>query len=296
MSTRIAFKRVLVGFQQSAPDRAAVRLAAELAGLLRVDLCCMCIEDPGLSGLAAYPGRREFRVLGRHWSPLDSDQLSREIDLHARAVRRLFDEAARRAGVQGRFETVRAAVGEALRSLPTSGDIVIISEPQSPSERVLAPFPQLVRAAFQSKATVFYIPRRIVRRSGPVVAVATSRDDASIAVATAVAASAGESVVVLEVTDGADGAPAAPRGEGAGVSAGEVPTGRLRVARRALSDIASLSAALRGLDERMVVLGRSVFRADDVAMPSAFAALRGVPVLLVGEPAGGEGSEADEAA
>jgi len=286
MTTRIGFKRVVVGLNQSTPERATVRVAAELAGLLRIDLFGLFIEDPAVAGFAGLAGAREYQLLGRRWQQADPESLSRQIELCARSAQRLIDEAARGIGVPSRFEIVRAAVGEALKAAG-GGDIVIVAEPQNPSDRAIAPFPQLLHAAFSSEATVLYVPRRIARAHGPVVAVAMSPDDPSIAAATAIAAAARENLIVLDASDtGAE-----PPGAGPQVTrAGGVPVGRLRIAPRALQDQRSLCSALGGLGERMIVVTRGAFGEGDGDKPADLASLCGVPVLLV-EPADGAGGE-----
>ena len=284
MTARIAYKRVVMGLHQSTPDRATVRLAAEFAGLLRLDLMGLFIEDPGMFAPAQRPGAREFQLLGRRWRPLESESLTRDIELCALSARRMLDETAKTLGVPSRFEVVRAALREAMTAVSQASDIVIIAEPRNPAERAIAPFPQLVKAAFESAATVLYLPRRIARVRGPVVAIATSPDDPSLAIAESIAAAAQESLIVIESFKRED--EAAPGIAGA---AG-IPAARLSVARSALGDIRSLSSAIGGLHERMIVVTRGAVGAGDGDRPAELAALQSVPVLLV-EPAGEPASE-----
>ncbi|MCT8974823.1 hypothetical protein [Microbaculum marinisediminis] len=284
MTARIAYKRVVMGLHQSTPDRTTVRLAAEFAGLLRLDLMGLFIEDPGMLAPAQRPGAREFQLLGRRWRPLEPQSLTRDIELCALSARRMLDETAKTLGVPSRFEVVRAALREAMKAVSQASDIVIIAEPHNPAERAIAPFPQLVKAAFESAATVLYLPRRIARARGPVVAIATSPDDPSLATAETIAAAAQESLIVIEAFKRE--AEAAPDSAGA---AG-IPVARLSVARSALGDIRSLSSAIDGLRERMIVVTRGAFGEGDGDKPAALAALQSVPLLLV-EPAGAPASE-----
>jgi len=282
MTARFAYKRVVVGIDHCAPDRETVRAAAELAGLMRLDLMGLFIADPGLLGLAGRPGAREFQVLAKRWQPLSAEGLSRDIELSALSARRAIDAAARASGVRARFETVQAAVREAIRAASQSSDIVIVAEPHNPVDRAIAPFPQLVRAAVESAATVLFLPRRLVRSRGPVLAIATSAADPGIAVAAAIASAAGEGLVVIEAFERTT----AEAGEGPDpASEAGVSVGRLTVARSALADIRALSSALGGVGERMIVVTRGAFGEADGAHPADLASLCGVPVLMV-EPAG----------
>jgi hypothetical protein len=275
MTGRVEFRRVVVGLHQSVPDKTAVRLAAELAGLLRLDLMGLFIEDPGMFAVAQRPGAREFELLGKRWRPLESASLSRDIELCALSAQRVLDETARRLGVPSHFEVVRSAIREAMKAVSRSSDILIVAEPSNPAERAIAPYPQLVRAAFESAATVLYLPRRIARARGPVVAIATSLDDPSIASAALFAAAAKETLIVIDAFER---------------DAGEVPkiasesgvsVGRLTVAPKALTDLRSLSSAIEDLKERMIVVARGTFGEGDGEKPAELASLRGVPVLLV---------------
>ena len=64
MSTQpYSFKRIVLGLQPSAPDR-AMQLAVELADLLHLDLLGLFLEDTSLRDLASMPFAREFRLLG----------------------------------------------------------------------------------------------------------------------------------------------------------------------------------------------------------------------------------------
>lgn len=278
--TRVAYKRVVIGLNQSAPDRATLRSAAELAGLLRIDLFGLFIEDPGMMGFAGLPGAREYQVLGRRWQRLDPESMARQVDLCARSARRLIDETARGLGVASSFEIVRSAIGEAFDAVSSASDIVIIAAPRNPSQRAVAPFPQLLHAAFKSAATVFYVPPRIVRTRGPVAAVAMAPDDPSIGAATAIALAAKEGVVVIEAYRGDMYADAHAHPAETPIR-GDVPIARLRIAPQALLDQRSLCSALSGLGERMIVVTRGAFGTGDGDRPADLAALCGVPLLLV---------------
>jgi hypothetical protein len=203
--------------------------------------------------------------------------------LIAQSARRKIDELARLHGVQCRFETVKGAIREAIASVSEATDILVVAEPHNPVERVIAPFAQLLRAAFSSSATVLFVPRRIVRSRGPVVAIALTPDDASIGTAEAFARAMRENLIVIEAFDSEH--KKSDEVTGPPVTIAGTVYGRLTVARRALADVRALAVALDGLGERMIVVARGAFGGTDGEQPAGLAALCGVPVLLV-EPAG----------
>jgi hypothetical protein len=67
-----------------------VKLAVELASLLDVHLLGLFLEDPSLHQLAGIPFAQEFRSLGGGWHPIDLERLSRDLDLVAGSMERMF--------------------------------------------------------------------------------------------------------------------------------------------------------------------------------------------------------------
>lgn len=261
------FKRIVLGLHQSLLDRATFELAAGFAGLLRTDMFGFFIEEPHLKVLAELPHAREFRMGGRRWEPLDVARFAREFEASALAAKRLLTEAAAVHRVACSFEVVRSPTAQAIRTFSRASDILIIAEPKSPVDRIAGPFPGLASAALQSAASVLLVPRQVARMQGPVVAVAAAPDDPALDAALAVAAAAGESLVVLAAHD-------------VPMDAGAVET--LPLSRAALASAGGIAAVLGGVRERMIVLTRAD-RAE--AVPTALASLRRVPVLVLAPPA-----------
>lgn len=268
-----SFKRLVLGLQSSAPDR-AMRLAVELADLLDLDLLGLFLEDDSLRGLAGIPFVREFRPLGGGWHPLDLDRLTHDLELAARSLERTFTEAAKRLAARSRFEVIRGPVGESLASISSTSDIVMIVEPLSGAERASAQFSWLIQAAFRSAAAVILVPPRIARTKGAIVAIATAADDPSIAAAAAIAIAANETLVIIEVGKQFH--------ENLGIAKFAADRGLAiqRVAARDVSvaDPAACVQTMRHLQERLVVMTRVPF---DGAIASAIAAARQVPVLVI---------------
>lgn len=261
-----SFKRVILGLHQHVP-RHGVHVAAEWAALLRVELCGLLVEDDELTHLAALPFAREFRPLEGGWHALDHDRLSRDRGLASERAQRSFAEVARRPGISCRLEVVRGSMAQAISAMSGAGDIVVISEPMSPADRVTLQFRSTVDAALGSAAAVMMMPPRIARQLGPVVAVAAAPGDPCIEVATVVAALAREELVIVEAFEG-------------GGAQTVLPARRLLLGRRG-RDVAALAASLQPVQERLLVVTRGAWVDGDAA---ALAVARHVPVLIV-EPA-----------
>jgi len=268
------FRRLVLGLQLRASD-ISMQYAAELAGLLRLDLVGLFFEDTSLKHLAAIPFAREIRPLGGDWHPIDIDRLARDIDAVAHGIERIFTDAAKRLATRHQFEIVRGPLAETLLSMSRSDDIVMIVEPLSAAERATQQFVGLMQAAFRSRAAVLIVPPRIVRNKGPVVAIATGADDPSIRAAAAIASAAGEALAVVDIgatmTD--ETRLQALAGE-VGVTITHIKAGAAGRARPA--------ETLAPLRERLVVVTRDVV-ADQAA--AALASARRVPVLVIEPPA-----------
>ncbi|HXF86979.1 MAG TPA: hypothetical protein VNK48_01320 [Xanthobacteraceae bacterium] len=236
-----------------------MRLAAEFARLLRLDVHGLFVEEESLRGLAALPFAREFHPLGGGWRPLDMEQLSRDLEIAKRYAEKVFAEAAKNLETACRFEVIRGSMAETLASISSSGDIVLITEPETEAERITAQFRAAVDAAMRSLAAVLLVPSRIARHSGAIVAIATKPDDPSIEVAKALANAANADLVVVEAFKS--------RGEGSRAETGREAT------------IWQVSSALSKVHERLIVMTRS-----EESPPWMIASLRRVPVLVL-EPA-----------
>lgn len=267
-----AFKRLVLGLEPSAPDR-AIRLAANLAQLLHLDLVGLFLEDPSLHDLAALPFAREFRPLGGGWRSIDLGQLTHDLDIAVRNAERMFAEAAKDLTTQRQFEVARAAAAQAIASVSRSGDIVAIMEPPTPAARLTQQFSWLVDAAFQSAAAVMLVPTSVARATGPVAAIARVPDDPSIRTAAAIAEAAKEKLIIVHAYEAEAHE---PRASGAGGDTG-LAVKHAFASTPALSDPATYAHALRDVRERLVVAPRDIL-APQLAL--AIASSRHVPVLV----------------
>ncbi len=276
MAVSHSFKRVVLGLRPSVPDR-AMQLAVELADLLHLELLGLFLEDTGLRHLAAIPFARELRLLGGGWHPIDLDQLSRDLELAARSMERMFADAAKGLPTRYQFEVIRTPTAEAIASVSRTGDIVMIMEPLSPAEQATQQFSHLMEAAFRSAGAVMLVPTRIARATGPIVAIAAARDDPSIESAAAIAMATEEALVIVEASEGAADDPRVAR-----LAA---DTG-LRVKRIVVGNVPALSpsvllSAFRELRERLVIISRGAL---DREVALTMASARRVPVLVIEPP------------
>ena len=251
-----------------------MRLAADLAGLLNLELLGLFLEDSCLRDLAAIPFAREIRSLGGSWHRLNLDELTQDLDLAARNAERMFAEVAKRLPIKCQFEVMRGATAESISAISRTDDIVMVTEPINAAERATGQFQWLVEAAFQSAAAVLLAPTQIARNTGPVVAIAASADDPSLRAAALIANAAKEKLVVLDVGKIGAGDPSIKRlADGLGLAFEYIAAGDIR-----LSDRDSCAQALRGLQERLVVMTRNAL-AHNVA--TSIASARHIPVLVI---------------
>lgn len=265
-----AFKRMVVGLPQSAANHTAVNAAATLAELLRLELIATFVADPALAALAEWSGARELRLLDQEWRAIDVEQITRELEHAASLARGRFAESVRSLTIKTSFDIVAGV--DVAASLIQEGDIVAIIEPGHPGERVTRQFRDVLDAAFASAAAVLVVPRKIARTSGPVLAFASSGDDASIRAGLEVAAALKERLIVVMPPD-------TPLPAEILVEADRLGVGIERRAGDGGTTIAALGAFTAPIKERLrVVTGGGL--TDDAGQ--LFASLHGIPLLVVG--------------
>lgn len=198
------FKRVVVGLPPSAGDYPAIAAAAAVAELLRLPLVAAFADDRTLFDVAALSCVRELRPTGGGWHAIDAAQLAREIESAADTARRLCDAAVRRHRIEWRFDLARDSIARLIGSLADRGDIVAVIEPKNPADRITQQFSQFLDAAFKTHASLMMVPSRPVRSAGPIVAIAETADDQSIAVARKLATAAREKMFIVNASGGSN--------------------------------------------------------------------------------------------
>jgi hypothetical protein len=189
------FKRMVVGLPQGMGTPSAVQAAADLAEFLQLELLAAFIADAALLDLAEFPAMRELRLLDQQWQPLDVARIARDLEETANLARRRFDEIVGSRTIKTGFDVFARA--ELMVSRIEAGDIVTIIEPSHPGESITRQFTALFDAAFETAAAILVIPRRIVRTSGPIMALAGGPEDPSIRIALEIAAALKERLIVV---------------------------------------------------------------------------------------------------
>jgi len=269
-----AFKRLVLGLQPTAAD-SSMRLVAELASVLQLELLGLFLDDSSLRDLARFPFVREFRGPAAGWQPIDIERVSRDLEVAAGNLRRIFEQATRELETAARFEVARGSLGEIIAASSRSDDIFVIVEPLNPVERATSQFALLSEAAFGSGAAVLLLPSRIRRTSGPIVAIATRPNDPSIQTGAFLALATKEELVIINADH--------QQGIGDDTRKLAAETGlrveQIAAARSVFPEPGACAQAFRHLQERLVVMSRGDF---DPGVVSTIAAARQVPVLVIG--------------
>jgi hypothetical protein len=268
------YRRLVLDLHESAADERIMRIAAELAGLLRLDLQCLFVEDPALLALAHLPHTRELRLPGHAWENLDAERIAAEIQQAAARARRLLEEASAATGVTCVFEMRRGDPAAVMAALCEPTDIVVVAEPSRPSERVTGSFARRREAAYRSASAVLLIPPGTLRARGPVVAVVPAMPDASVATAARIARLADENLLLVVPAGAAEAAIGAAQATG-------LERARIGTRKPAGRTQAAIARELARLDPRLVVVARGSLTPDGEAGLSRLAGACGVPVLAV---------------
>jgi hypothetical protein len=256
---------MVIGLPQSLADQSAVNAIADLAEFLNIELLAAVIADSSLNSIAGWSAVRELRIPGHGWQPIDWPQMTREIDHVISLARQRFADAVKSCTVRTSFDVVAGT--QIMASLIRPDDIVAIIEPSHPGERITRQFSALLDAALEAARAVLILPRKIARTSGPIMALATAADDASIPVALEVAAALKEDLIVVGAAPTATSlADAEQRGIRVQTAAAGAPP--------SLTEVISASHPR----ERLHVATRTGLPADAGEL---FSALHGVPLLVV---------------
>lgn len=176
------YSRIILGLEPGPAGQETLRFAAAFAGALKLDLVGLFAQDPGVTRLAGFAQLREYLPLQRRWRTLSGGELARDLELASARVRRSFESEAAAVAVRCRFEVAHGPTHEAVSMACGPEDIVLV--------RASTP------ASARADAAALFVPETLVRRSGPVLALARSADDPVIAVAASVARALGEAVEV----------------------------------------------------------------------------------------------------
>lgn len=243
------YRRAVLGLGTGSVDRDMLRAAAEFARLLELEMLGVFIEDRALLGLAALPFARELRLPGHNWQTLQPQRVEDELRAAAQQAQRLFHQEIASQGVTCRFEMRPGDPTTLASDIAQTSDVLIVGEPAALD--ALAPGSEPARrAALASAAAVLLLPRSGMPRRGPVAAVAAEPSAPCFALASRIAAAAGEQALAIP---------------------GE-PTSTATL-------LASLQRVLGPHRERLLILPRSATMSEEMALEVA--GQRKVPVLVV---------------
>lgn len=252
MSNPLTYSRVVVGFCHPGFSDDLVKRAADVAGLLNLDLDGLFINTLGLSEAAKLGSVREFRILEQRWTPFDVDDLSRQIGFAAQRAQKLLAKFGKQPEKTRHFEVVDTSLGETSDLGTCSSDIFIMSEPGSLAEQYSGAYQEMVSAAIDTSSSVMLLPRRPMRSRGSILALTEAQCENCITAAEMISKAMDEHLVVMPTTD--------------------LPQGAFKALEKS-----------RGLKERMIVLswptGRGESRRDWLTLLST----RQVPILIVPE-------------
>jgi len=271
----LGYKRLILALPPGASS-VDLRVAAEFARLLQLEMVAIMLDDFGLADPGRLPFTREFRGPLSGWQPIDAERIRRDLETAAQNLQRSIEAATRDLETNARFEVVRGSLGETLRAMADGGDILVLAEPSNPAERASAQFNWLTEAVLGSQTAVLLVPARIARTGGPVVAIAAAADDPSIHAAADIAIACTDELVIIDADHIEHGSAVRDLGGDE-----RLRVTRMAAARGNFPDPALLSHAFRHLQERLVVMTRGSF---DDSVASTIASARHVPVLLIAPP------------
>lgn len=271
------YRRLLIDLAQLSPDPQCLGVAAELAGMLQLDLVGLFVEDEAVVGLANLPFARELRLPAHEWSPLEPERLSADFHETAERVRRVLEAQGARLGVANSFEVLRGDAAACVAGMCDTSDILVLGMPAGAAARTIGAFARIWRLARRAATPVLLLPRRIARRSGPVAAIPARGEGQAVGMAARIARAAGEDLVLLLTPDMAEdrrGA-AAPREDW-----GMAPE-RLKAQLLHGASPEAVGAALERWGERLLITDKGAWRepGDDAAL-LRLADRRQVPILL----------------
>jgi len=266
----VPFRRLVLDLCTVVGDGAALRAAAELAHLLRIDLRGLFIEDPALSRIAGLPGVRELRLPLRGWQALDAARIGDEVLQMTARAERLLAEISASTGVTSGFETLRGKATEIIAGSDLT-DILVLAIPRRPGLHPGDGFAARCAAAERAGLSVLLVPATQPPRHGPVVV----SGEVGLAIAARIAERAGEDLVIL-LAD-----PARRRGIAERLLQSSLAARHVKFLPVTHAGSSALTRLLAGVRPRLCVLARDSTRAPDLLALSRIAASCEIPVLAM---------------
>jgi hypothetical protein len=269
------YRRLVLDLHHDIVDREVVRAAAELAGLLKLHLHGVFIEDEAVLGLAGLPFAREFRLSTRAWQAVAETNVAAELHQTSEDMRRIFNEVTRRLGVAGLFEALRGDPATTLDARIEASDILVIAEPRGARARITQSFVRRSGMALGGRATVVLLPSKPLRQAGPIAVVVVSPEDPGLELALRLAASTGQRLLVLVPKEHRISLFEAVRGR---AFENALPEERLEIRSVGELDRDAILAALGNRSPALLVLSRGMLKDGETI--SQLATTIGSPVLV----------------
>jgi hypothetical protein len=196
---RLTYRRLILELSHGAADPETIRMAAEFARGLDLDLHGLFIEDESLLSLAELPFIREIRLPTHQWQPIDPVRMMTELQQAADAARQRLQQIVSALGVRSAFEVVRGDPYVCIAGVCFPTDIVVVTDTSSAASAALR------RAVEASPASVLMLPRRPSQSRGAVVAVARDPADPGLEIAERMAEGPDQKLLILLPKDTAPG-------------------------------------------------------------------------------------------
>jgi hypothetical protein len=120
------FERILVALDETRESLEALDHVAWLAAGLGGRLQGLFIEDTDLFRLAGFPFAREIFMSGTGGRALDPAAIERDLKAAATHAQRAIEDAARRLGLEWRFDVIRRRAEQAIAEASTVADLVVV--------------------------------------------------------------------------------------------------------------------------------------------------------------------------
>ncbi len=270
----------VVGVCGEMPGRQTLETAAEMAHMFSARFSALMIDD-GASGTLGYlPFAREYVPARAAWQTIGVADVAARQALSLRRARDAFAAIAQLHGISAHVEVISGNLQDELTGVLHETDVVALLAPSQASEWMTLPFAAFADAAFQGPATALLLPARITRRTGPIVALASMEDAASLALAARLARASGEMLIVL-----AAGATDIAGSTKSLMEKVDLPLERLRIVDVDGANLTDINRWLGDMGERMLVVGREFLTRPDLGQLISLACVRGIPVFIPGNPA-----------
>ena len=119
-------ERVLVALDASPHSLAALEAAADLAARFQAELAGLFVEDENLLRLADLPFVSEIGLFTATRRRIDGEELTRQIRVHSRRVRRIFTVTTERAHLRWSFRVVRGTVLSEVLTAASEADVLVL--------------------------------------------------------------------------------------------------------------------------------------------------------------------------